>query len=294
MDLLENKTLDALRTLPSFAGLAALVKEDKAELASVAGHKGVLADMLQGGLITQAEHDATLERLPQVELYKKMCLAVETRFPVAELRKALNDNGLPGVAVPPLPELLPLRPPPMTAELEKPYTSVWFEGQMHDIRNLRGGHNGRVSGACVSNGAIYNPELKRWEIRVANNLIHFDFPTPSGPVTIRSIEPEDKKPEGLVVPENRQLPTVPAVSTFEVRLEALMPGGLRAVSRETLKLRALVNSWPPPPDTVYMSERPVGLYLENAGPDDKPFLIINPDQTVVKTVTTSEPPPPGN
>lgn len=249
-------------------------------------YREAIQKSLDNSEISNSEYEATLARIEKVELYAEIQRALSQSVYQTNLLHILSSNDLPADTVrTPVPDLLPLDGPEMTAELEKPYTSFWLNGEMFTAPQAPGGHNGRVAAACKSSPPVFNEENNRWEIKVSNNLINFDFETPFGIVHVESTPINDGEPEGVVVSQNMIIPTLPAVSIFEVGLKATLPGDLIAISRQPLILKAEVTSWPPPVGTEYISAKPIEFILEDAAPDAKPIFVINPDTTVIKSVS---------
>lgn len=249
-------------------------------------YRGSLQTSLENGEISNYEYEATIARIEKVELYAEIQSVLAQSMYRTNLLEILSSNDLPIDTVrTPVPDLLPLDGPEITAELEKPYTSFWLNGEMFIVSQASGGHNGRTAAACKSSPPVFNEENNRWEIKVSNNLINFDFETPFGIVHVESTPINEGKPEGIVVSKDIVIPTLPAISIFEVGLEATLPGGLRVISRQPLVLKAEVTSWPPSAGTEYISAKPIEFIVEDADLDTKPIFVINPDITVIKSVS---------
>jgi hypothetical protein len=260
-------------------------------------YRQALGVALSEGQITREEYQATLARIPDIQ-------AAQARIALAEARRTLNsmkvsENGTIELSTEPqdgvdpdVPRLWPLLPRGATATLNKPYSTFEFEGQTFSLENLSGGHNGRVALACKASPPVFNPERGVWEIKLSNNLIHFDVPTPAGLVQITSIPLEGSGSEGVFRSRDGRLPAFPAESLFEVQLKAQLPDGRILTTRQPLELKATnIASWPPPPGTAYRNENSIFFYAPDSPSNAQPVIVIRPDTTVLKEVLEVVPSP---
>jgi len=269
---------------------AALVASAFTILSSTAdtldSYRTELSKALQAGDISKPEFDATLLRAPRLSKYLQLRHDFSLSTAFKTLAESLTKAEITSTTPEPLPSMLPLKTTEMKATINKPYTAFVLNGKLYDVKNLVGGHNGVTAAACKASPPVYNESTQQWEVKLHNNLIDFEFPTPLGSAHVTSIPMSGSAgQEGLVVSRNKDVPTFPADNTFTVQLKATLPAGLVARTREPLVLRAEnLNSWPPPAGTRYVSTKPLEFYLENAQPNDSPVLTINPDTTVLATV----------
>ena len=236
---------------------------------------------LKEGKISKEVYDATMSKLPQVKTFSKF--RKKSRSLLFSLAKedgvSLKSNTTA------IPKLMPFEPSSMNAVLQKPYTTIVFNGKEFDIRNLKGGHNGSVAGACVTQRPIFNPITKKWEINVLNNLINFDFPTPLGLVKVTSFN-EPGEPEGKVVSHSDELPVYPVDSTFSVRLRAEIGENIY-VSPKPINLTSKnLTSWPPKKGSVYINVDTVEFIPEGADKETPSTFTIKPDLTIIEDVST--------
>lgn len=174
---------------------------------------------------------------------------------------------------------LPSTFPSMGALFKKPYMEFEFEGKMYRLEALAGGHNGRVAQACQSNAPVYDTELKRWVVRVENNLIDIDLSSqpevaaaiaeehaPLRKMTVLSSTRNSYKSTGLLVTETSspdEQPKFPVDCIFNMHIRVKVPGRPALINVQPFQLRANgLEQWPPPVGTTYRHEDTVDLFPE--------------------------------
>lgn len=199
---------------------------------------------------------------------------------------------------------------PMGAEFVKPYMEFEFEGQIHRLENLAGGHNGRVAAACQASPPQFDSEKNRWVVKIENNLIDIDL---GNQPAVAAAIPESKSflrsmsiinnprrsfvSTGLLVsasasPDER--PRFPVDCTFEMHIRVNVPGKPSLINVKPFQLSARnIDQWPPPVGTVYRHDDAIELYPEWVPFSEflmKPVVRILPgDETIITDVFETRP-----
>jgi hypothetical protein len=197
---------------------------------------------------------------------------------------------------------LPATFPPMAATFRKPYMEFEFEGTMYRLEDLKGGHNGRVAGACVSSRPQFDPAKGRWVVVLENNLINIDlaehpsaaeaFPDEKAflrETRIVSNPRSSKRSLGYLLSATtnpNETPRFPADCEFSMYIRISAPGKGTLINTAPFALRANgLEAWPPPVGTVYTHDDTIELYPEWVPFGDrflKPSARIPPgDETII-------------
>ncbi len=175
-------------------------------------------------------------------------------------------------------EVLPDAFPPMGAMFEKPYMEFEFQGELHRIDHLVGGHNGVVAQACIASPPEWDEEKQRWVIPIVNNLIDIDLRTQT-PVTatfaegsrlstMRILSNPRKRYQstGTLVTSgtDRDLPpTFPVDCEFRMHIRVKVDGRPALYNPKPFRMVANgLEQWPPPVGTRYRNLDEVALYPE--------------------------------
>ena len=202
-------------------------------------------------------------------------------------------------------DLLPTSFIPMGAEFIKPYMEFEFEGEIHRLEGLAGGHNGRVASACASRPPVFDPERQRWVVPIENNLIDIDLGAqpevakaiPAHRATLRAMtvisNPRNSyKSTGVLLSETRsptEQPRFPVDCIFSMHIRVRVPGRPSLITVRPFQLIATgLEQWPPAVGTIYRHEDTVELFPEWMPFSErlmKPVVRILPgDETVLTRV----------
>jgi hypothetical protein len=196
----------------------------------------------------------------------------------------------------------PFEPVCVTAELEKPYSEIEYQGVIYPLVALRGGHRGtksdvsattpspgEVVAACQTNPPVQDPITGTWTVPVTNNFINFSTDTsPFGKLNIGAIPGTANgylefvnNPSSL---EDLDFP-VNSIFTFRIKLE-LPDLGVTLFSAEEVKIVAEnLTSWAPLTGTVYHQSEFIDLIAEENGPT---IARLSPDRTIITSTQRVE------
>lgn len=174
---------------------------------------------------------------------------------------------------------LPSSFPPMGAFFKKPYMEFEFEGKIHRLEALVGGHNGHVAQACASRPPVFDAERQRWVVPIENNLIDIDpgaQPQIAAAIadahaalrrmTVLSSTRNSYRSTGLLITESRspeERPTFPVDCVFNMHIRVKVPGKPALINVRPFQLTAnALEQWPPSVGTTYAHEDTVELFPE--------------------------------
>lgn len=221
------------------------------------------------------------------------------RLAVLGLSGSLIFPNLPVLAISPF---SPFRTTCVTAELEKPYTEIEYNGVVYPLVALRGGHRGKsldtaalspspgeVVAACQTNPPIQDPITGNWVVPVTNNLIAFSTDTsPFGKLNIGAIPGTVKgNLEFVNNPSSLEDLYFPVNSIFSFQIQLQLPDiGITLFSAKEATIKASnLTSWPPSVGTIYYQNDFIDLVAEENGPI---IARLRPDTTIVTSTETIE------
>jgi hypothetical protein len=173
---------------------------------------------------------------------------------------------------------LPTRFPPMGALFMKPYMEFEFEGKVHRLETLKGGHNGRVARACQSSPPEFDEARQRWVVRITNNIIDIDLaeqpeivesarlPHRLAGMHIFNNPRRSYASQGLLISVTDRKdanPEFPVDCEFRMHIRVRIPGRPTVVNPTPFRMVAKdLYAWPPSVGTIYTNLDDVDLYPE--------------------------------